>query len=346
MRHDIFHIQDAIQSPPKFRGGAGRRLRFMDAPNHRFLDSTLAFFVNQLNNLDPRLYEPLYAVTWGRDIKLRPGITLANESTSFLRSTIGGVGGQSATGKPWLAIDGNTLAGVSIDGEQITTPLRPLGREVSYTSIEMERSQLLNQPIDAAKFDALNVLYQMSTDEMVYVGDLDVGATGLINSLLVTAASVALGGGGQTFWSTKTPDEILADVNEMITAAWLASGYAICPNKLLLPPTQYGYIASQKVSDAGNVSILKYLEDNSISLRVNGSALDIQPLKWLSGRGAGATDRMMAYTNDLDRVRFPMVPIRRETPYYQGIRFSAPYIWAYGEVEIVYPETLIYRDGI
>ena len=309
-------------------------------------DSTLAYFVNQLDNLDKKLYEPLYSVTWGRDIKLRTGITMANESTSFIRSNIGAVGTQNATGKPWLAPNSTTLPGVSINGERVVLPLRLLGQEVSYTSVELERSQLLGQPIDQQKFDALNTIYQMATDEMIYVGDAAVGATGLINSSLVTSGAVANGAAGGSTWASKTPDEILADVNKLIEAAWQASGFSVCPDKLLLPPVQYAYIASQKVSSAGNVSILTFLEDNSISLRVNGRKLDIQPVKWLTGRGAAGADRMVAYTNDENRVRFPMVPIRRETPYYLGIKFNAPYVWAFGEVEFVYPETVRYADGI
>lgn len=309
-------------------------------------DSTLAYYVNQLDNLDKKLYEPLFSVTWGRDIKLRTGITMANESTSFIRSTIGAVGTQNATGKPWISPNTTTLPGVSINGERVTLPLRLLGQEVSYSSVELERSQLLGQPIDAQKFNALNTIYQMATDEMIYVGDTAVGAEGLVNSTLVTSGSVPNGTGGSPLWINKTPDEILKDVNDMITAAWQASGFAVCPDKLLLPPAQFAYISSQKISTAGNVSILTFLEDNSISLRVNGRKLDIQPLKWLTGRGTGGADRMMAYTNDEERVRFPMVPIRRETPYYLGIKFNAPYIWAFGEVEFVYPETAVYRDGI
>lgn len=79
---------------------------------------------------------------------------------------------------------------------------------------------------------------------------------------------------------------------------------------------------------------------------MNGRPLNIQPLKWLTGRGAGNADRMVAYSNQEDFVRFPMVPVRRETAYYSGIRFIAPYIWAFGAVEFVRPETIIYRDGI
>lgn len=309
-------------------------------------DSTLAYFVNQLDNLDRRLYEPLYLVTWGRDIKLRTGITLANESTSFIRTTLGGIGTQSATGKPWLSPNTTALPGVSIDGQRVVLPLRLLGQEISYSSVELERSQLLGQPLDQQKFDALNIMYQMATDEMVYIGDAGVGAYGLVNHPDVFTGSVPNGAAASPLWSSKTPDEILADVNTAINAAWQASGYAVCPDKLLLPPAQFAYISSQKVSTAGNVSILTFLEDNSISLRVNGRKLDVQPLKWLTGRGTGGTDRMVVYTNDESRVRFPMVPIRRETPYYLGIRFNAPYIWAFGEVELVYPETVAYYDGI
>lgn len=309
-------------------------------------DSTLAYYVNQLDNLDKKLHEPLYNVSWGRDISLRTGITMANESTSFIRSNFGAIGTQNAAGKPWISPNTTTLPAVSINGERVVLPLRLLGQEVSYSSVELERSMLLGQPIDVQKFDAMNVMYQMHTDEMIYVGDTDVSAYGLLNSPLVSAGSVAAGASTDTEWNTKTPDEILADINTAIQEAWAATGYAACPNKLLLPPAQFAYIASQKVSTAGNISILQFVEENSISLRVNGMKLDVQPVKWLTGRGVASADRMVAYTNQEDKVRFPMVPIRRETPYYLGIKFNAPYIWGFGEVEFVYPEAAVYKDGI
>lgn len=309
-------------------------------------DSTLSFFVNQLDNLDSKLYEPLSSVTWGRDINVRSGLTLGNESTSFIRSTFGAVGTSNAQGKPWIGSANNTLPGVSINGDRVVTPLRLLGQEVTYSSVELERSQLLGQPIDTQKFNALNTIYQMTIDEQVYIGDTAFGALGLVNSNLVTTGSVVNGASASPLWANKTPDEILRDVNTLIEAAWLASGYTVCPDKLLLPPTQYALIAGRTIGTAGSVSILTFLEDNSISLRVNGRKLDIQPSKWLTGRGAGSTNRMVVYTNAENYVRFPMVPIRRETPYYLGINFNSPYLWALGDVEFVYPQTVRYADGI
>jgi hypothetical protein len=294
------------------------------------------------------LYEPLVSVSWARDIKLRAGISMSNESTSFIRSAFAAPGSlQNSQGNmPWISAETSAIPGVSVNGNKLVQPLRPLAREISYTSVELERSQLTGQPIDVQKMDALNILYQMNTDQMVYVGSDDVSATGLLNCPDVTADTVANGISGSPLWSQKTADEILADVNALLEASWAASAYAVCPSKLLLPPLQFSYIASQKVSSAGNVSILEFLRMNSIALSINGSSLDIQPVKWLPGLGAGDTDRMVVYTNSEDRVRFPMVPIRRETAYYEGIRFIAPYLWAFGVMEVVYPETIRYADGI
>lgn len=314
----------------------------------RTRDSALAYYVNQLENLDKRLYEPLTSVSWGRDIKLRPGITMSNESTSFIRSAFAATGTLNQTGNmSWISPETTAIPGVSVNGEKVVLPLRLLAREISYTSVELERSQLTGQPIDTQKMDAMNTIYQMNTDQMVYIGATEVGATGLVNSALVTnVAAVANGISGTPEWTTKTPDEMLADVNELLESVWSASAFAVCPNKLLLPPAQFSYLASQKVSSAGNISILKFLRENCISLEAGVGELDIKPVKWLTDRGVGPSDRMVAYTNAEDRVRFPMVPVRRETAYYSGIRFTAPYLWAFGEMEIVYPETIGYRDGI
>lgn len=315
-------------------------------------DSALAFYVNQLENLDKRLYQPLVSITWGRDIKLRSGISMSDESTSFIQSTFAAGGtlsngnGTNGGNMPWISPETTEIPGVSIDGQKVVLPLRLLAREISFTSVELERSARLGQSIDSQKTDALNTLYQMNTDQIVYIGSTDVQQTGLLNSPLVTAGAVVNGVSGSPLWVNKTPDEMLIDVNTLLTATWLAAGYAICPSSLRLPPNQFALICQLKVSSAGNVSILKYLEDNSIALKINGKPLDIQPLKWLAGRGAAGADRMMAYTNEENRVRFPMVPIRRETAYYKGIRYTAPYIWAFGNMEFVYPETLQYADGL
>lgn len=315
------------------------------------IDSTGAFMLGELERLDQKLHEPLVSVTWSRDIDLREDVTIADEASSFTNSGFAAAGSLGSS-KNFVGKNSNAIAGISLDIGKTSQPLYLWAMEIGYTIPELLSAQQMGRPVDAQKFKGMQLKHQMDIDEMVYIGDTVVDKKGLVNSDAVVVSFVDVGAGGETQWSTKTADEILDDVNTLIKDAWAASGYAVCPGKLLLPPTQFAYIVSQKVSTAGNISILKFLEDNCISLTINGKKLDIQPCKWLAGRGevAGsppaATDRMVCYTQDIDRVRFPLVPLQRTPLEYRSLYQLTTYFGRLGVVEFVYPETLRYADGI
>jgi hypothetical protein len=311
------------------------------------IDGTGAFLVGELERLDQKLHDPLVAVTWGRDINLREDVGIEDEQSSFTNSSFASAGGIIPGGKSWISKDANAISGVALDIGKTIHPLYLWGLEIKYTIPELVSSQKLGRPVDAQKFDALRLKHQMDTDEQVYIGDTTFNQPGLLNYTGVgTITNAPNGGAGSPLWTTKTPDEILADVNQLLTSVWTASGWAVMPRKLLLPPTNFGYLVSTKVSTAGERSILAFLKENSLSMTANGVPLDIQPVKWAIGRGVGGTNRMCAYTQDIDRVRFPMVPLQRTPLEYRSIYQLCTYFGRLGVMEFVYPETVGYMDGI
>lgn len=326
----------------------------------RTCDSTGAFYVGELERLDMKMHEPLAAVTWGRDIDLREDVTIADDVSSFTLSTFGSVGGLGTgnsigNGKAWVGKNATEIAGLSVDIAKIPHPLRPWALELAYTIFELEAAAKLGRPIDQQKWQGLQLKHQMDTDEQVYIGDLTTGDTGLLNNSLVTDVNnLPNGAGGHPQWTTKTPQEILADVNFALTTVWAASAWAVMPKNILIPPAQYGYISTQLVSTAGSQSILKYLrENNLIAQSVGPNALEIYPVKWAIGSGAGGTigtlgtvDRMTVYTRDIDRVRFPMTMLQRTPVQYDGLYHKCTYFGRLGVVEVVYPETVGYFDGL
>ncbi len=331
--------------------GHGRRLQFRDGLltfDSQTIDAAGAFLIGELERLDQRLHEPLASVTWSRDIDLREDVSIADEFSAFTNSSFAAAPGVQGSGKAWVGKDTSAITGISLDIGKTTSPLTLWAMQIGWTLPELQSAQKLGRPVDQQKFAGMNLKYQMDIDEQVYIGDSALGLTGLINSTVGTNTNAQTG-----TWSTATAQQILDDVNELLNFVWKNSGYAICPSKLLLPPVQYGLLVSRVVSSAGNISLMEFLKQNSLSNAINGKPLDIQPLKWLTGTtaggvgpGAAGKDRMVAYSQDSQRVRFPLVPLQRTPVEYRDLRQLTTYFGRLGAVEIVYGETLGYRDGI
>jgi hypothetical protein len=310
------------------------------------IDSAGAFLVGELERLDQTLHQPLASVTWSRDITLREDVSIADEISSFTNSSFAAAGGPSPNGKSWIGKDANAIAGIQLDIGKTMNPLTLWGMQLGWTLPELESAQKLGRPVDQQKFAGMNLKYQMDIDEQVYIGDSVLGVTGLLNTAGVSTTNVVNGASASPLWTSKTPAEILADVNTLLQNNWAASGYAVCPDKLLLPPVKFSLLVSTLISTAGNISVLEFIKNNSLCNSINGRPLDIQPVKWLTGRGSGGVDRMVAYTNDPNRVRYPLVPLQRTPLEYRGIHQLTTYFGRLGVVEVVYGETLSYADGL
>lgn len=323
-------------------------------------DSTGAFLVGELERLDQTLHLPLIDIKWGRDIDLREDVSLADENSSFTVSTFGTPGslggGNTATGGgiAWAGKRTDQISSLSIDIAKTPNPLTIWAKELTYTIPELASAAQIGRPVDEQKHQALNKSHEMDIDQMVYVGDSTIGATGLVNSAAVTnVTNVVNGGGGSPLWANKSPDEILADVNTLLTSVWTASAYAVIPHRVLLSPLAFGYISTQKIGTSGSVSILTYLQENNILARQGEGDLEIYPSKWLLGAGAGGTlgtqnghDRMIAYTKDRERVRYPMTMLQRTPVQFDSIFHKVTYFCRLGVVEVVYPQTIGYADGV
>ena len=310
------------------------------------VDSTGAFLISELERLDPRLHEPLVVTTWGRDIDLRTDVTVADELSSFTNSTFASSGGIEPGGKAWIGKDTNAITGVALDIGKTAQPLHLWGMELAYTLPELATAAKLGRPIDQQKFNAMQLKHGMDTDEMVYIGDAKLGAFGLTNFPGISTTTAPNGASASPLWSSKTPAEILADVNGLINATWLAAAYAVAPTHMLMPPVAFSRLVSAVVSTAGSVSILKFLSENSLSNTVNGRPLIIQPLKWLTGRGAGGSDRIIVYTKNEDRVRYPMTALQRTPLEYRSLYQMTTYWGRLGQIEVPFPECIGYYDGI
>lgn len=304
-------------------------------------DTTGAFLIGELERLDQTMHGPLFTVTWARDIDLREDVTVGDEYSSYTNSSFAAAGGINPTGISWIAKNTNAITGAQLDIGKNAQPLLLWAMELNYTMPELASAIQLGRPIDDQKYQVIRTKHQMDIDQMVYIGDSTVGAAGLVNHPLVTNVTNVTGGN----WTGTAPATILTQINELLTSVWTASGFAVMPDRVLVPPNQFAILVSNIVSTAGNVSILRFLLENNLAATA-GKELVIQPAKWLTGRGSGGTQRMIAYTKQKDYIRYPLTTLQRTPLEWRSIYNITTYWGRLGMMEVVYPELVGYRDGI
>lgn len=335
-----------ITNPASFSGlgaGKGRMIKTGDAA----LDSGMAFLVAELEKQDQKIREPLTSVTWDRDIVAKTGggwvefTSMHNVSYASVGGNANGIIGGQTTAIPVVQADiGKDMFKVFSFGHILKVPF-----------VDQAKMQNIGRSLQDLLEKGIRLNYQKTLDQNVYKGYAELGSTGIINNANITTASAAATGtGNATTWATKTPDNILADINTALTAVWAACQYDPdgMPNHILVPPQQYALLVSKKVSEAGNISVLKYLEENNIAAN-QGVDLTIVPCRWCVGAGADSKDRMVVYRNEEDKLYFDItVPLTRvmTQPSVSDMAYLTAYAAQHGEVKFAYYETARYVDGI
>ena len=313
-------------------------------PRRLTAGDSYTFLMKELEKVDETILEPLTGTDWPRDLPVITGGGLI-ESVASIDVTY------ASTGQD----DDNLFYDAANDIPVIQADMsKQIARTFNFAEYMafnvMEKEKMLSVGRDPETF--LNKGIRLHCDKVIdrnaYVGFRKVGSSGLCNNPNVTRSSAGTGAGGQTTWRSKTPDEILDDINAAISAVWAANDCSsdALPNHILIPVEQFGMLVTRKVSDDSERSILTYVLENNIETR-QGRELIISPCKWCGGIGTDSSDRMVVYQNQVDRVCFNLTqPLRRMETEYAEMRIKIPYIAQFSEVRFLYPTTVRYMDGI
>lgn len=315
------------------------------------IDSSGAFLIGELENLDPRLHMPLQSVTWMEDIKIRGNVTIADDLSSYTLNSFAAGPGVPGSNKNWVGKRTNSIPSLAVDNEKIAQRIEPWALSIDWTMFELEQSRKLGRPIDDQKHVALQRKWNYDLDEETYMGDTAFAMNGMLQHALLTNTGNALTGN----WNSATPAQIIADLTEPINSIAGTSGLAVLPDTAILAWSDMSLLTSTLISTAGNISILEYFLRNN-PCRAAGVPLKLKGRKWLvgtsktfggvAGRGPSSTNSMFWYRNEEDYLRIPVVPLLRTNPEFRDIRQIVTYYGRIGQVEMVYPELACLRSGI
>jgi hypothetical protein len=326
-----------------------------------------AFLQSQLELIDTDLVRPLQAVTHKRDITVEVGGGYPEFISAFASN-------YATTGTQYFGLQGTNNTEIPEAQADIQkgiwkTYIWAMGMTITY--VDLRRMETALRTGQAPPF-SLQELYEESVetnwvkalDFVVYAGFL--GDAGIINNPNIPGYTVAVGASGSTTWASKTPQEILADVNTALNTTAQSSGYSAeegMADRLLLPYTQFAFL-TQPMAVGGSpvaVSTIKYIEENCVAAHhgVNFK-INFLPNPWISGQGTGNTAPVGQPGNGLDRAFFyknskKSLYLKIPQPMQQAM--SVPTTRAGGAYETMFSgcisqviykrtQTAVYADGI
>lgn len=231
---------------------------------------------------------------------------------------------------------------VDVYGEEKTAKIKSLGDSYGYSIKEIRRAQMANVPLDSKKAMAARRAIDELIDRIAWLGDAASGLQGFINYPGITEYTVPNDGTGSSkTWASKTADQIIRDVTGLVNAVWVTTNGREVPDTLILPLEKYNVLATKRLTDSSDTTLLKYIKENLPYLTLIDWVSD------LKGAGAGGADRMMVYVRDEEHVTLEIPQAFEQfAPQQTGMEFEIPCHAETAGVIVYYPLSVAYGDGI
>jgi hypothetical protein len=294
------------------------------------------FFARQLEFVQSRVYEYEYpAMKAFQYIPINYNI---DPGAEFVTAT----GYQSVGRARIINSYADDLPEAGILGTQLTNPVKSIGASYRYSYQEIRAARLANLDLPIKLAEAARRANDQLVNDLAISGDVETGMFGLVNNPNVPAVTVpADGAGASTLWSTKTPEQILRDLNLVVNQIVSNSNGVEMPDTLLLPLDQYTLIASTPRSAIGDMTILQYFLMNNPFIRT------VDWLPQLAGAGAGGVNVMIAYDKSSTKLEMQIpLAFTQHPPQERNLEFVINCESRFGGVVIYYPLSMIIGEGI
>ncbi len=234
----------------------------------------------------------------------------------------------------------------SIKGKEFIGNIKSLGASFGYTIQEIRAAMFVGRPLQEREANAARraVLYQ--ENQIAFNGDDANQLPGFLSNPNIPQTAVAADGDSSVdatkrSWASKTPDQIIRDVNVALRNIPKTTKGVERANTVLLPIDQYELIASTPRSSISDTTILSFLK--GVHPGVEFTWLPFE----LVGSGPSTTDQMICYRRDPDKI-FMVVAQEYEQfdPQLEGMEYEVPVHERFGGVVVPYPLSASFSYGI
>ena len=218
-----------------------------------------------------------------------------------------------------------------------------IATKFGYSYGEIEAAKYTGEPLTQAHANSARRAIEELLNTLAWDGNTAAAITGIFNNSDIVTATVPDGAGGDSEWTTKTPDEIVADINKAFTDPWVLSKEKERPDTLLLPTAQYAYISNTRLTETSQ-TIISYIVAQSPWVNSLNNIISV-PL--LTGKGTAGADVLIAYKRDPNNIKAKLLQDVTFHPVQQnGLNFETIVTAKSGGIELPYPVSFYILEGI
>ncbi|MCS4284417.1 hypothetical protein M2396_002713 [Pseudomonas sp. BIGb0278] len=312
--------------------------RFEDA------QAALPFVIAQGRNIETRVYQRRYpAFNYAAHVPVvTEGQPWAIGTTFFTVDTAGEA--------KFLSGAGTDMPFNQVTRDQASHDFAMIGSGWEWNLEEINQAALYGVNLNDTKAMSAADKVERLLNDIAMRGSTEKNWTGLLNSTIVARTdAAATGTGSSTFWASKTVDQILADINGVLSSVRTNTGEVEWADTLRMPPDAFRDLATRRMGAGdGFMTVLEFIRRNNIYTAETGQALDIQPLREARNASQDGGGRLVAYRKDPEVVRFHLpMPRRVLAPRQKSIMgFETGIIARTGGTEIRLPGAFAYLDEI
>lgn len=295
--------------------------------NENKLDaSELIFFQRQVEQIKQKTYDKKYPTLKARSLISPDFTTHAGAKTITYRQY-----SQFGVAKI-IANYARDLPRAGVKGAEFTSPVKEIGSSYGWTWKDVQSAAMTGLNLADRESMAAKRAFLQKENTIAWLGDTEYNIPGfLTNANLPTAAAEADGTGASPLWSTKTVDQIVRDVDDMIHGVGENTNGVEQPNTVLIPHNRWSSM-TKRLSGGNDKTVLTFLKETFPEITVWDWLVE------LNTAGTDSSAMMVAYNRDPEYMTleipqdFLQMPVQEE-----GLEYQVPCVGSSGGVIMYYP---------
>lgn len=238
------------------------------------------------------------------------------------------------------------LPRADVVAKEFTSPVRGIGNSYGFSVQEIRAAQFTGTDLTTRKSNATRRAHDEKVNSLAWTGDSVSGLPGFLTNANIPGYTIpADGTGSSKLFSTKTPDQILRDMNGVANAVFVTTKGVHRPNEMWMDQGNYTYISSTPRSSTSDTTILEYFLTNNPFIERVIPVLEVASTA--NGGLNGSTNTLIALENSADNftLNLPMM-FMQHPPEKRGLEFVIPCESRFAGVSVYYPLSICKADSV